>query len=204
MATERYSPEAGGLFARSWGALYLRGLLAIVLGLLILRRPALTLHLFVLWFAFYAIFEGLFSLFAAISGWRHRQDRWLLLLETVIGFGIGVVTLRTPGITALVLLFLIAAWALATGVLRIFEAVRFPREVAGGPWLAIGGVASIVFALAVMLRPMAGALVLAKLIGIYALFLGATELIAAFRLHRSAHYIESPRAGGGPPLPRPA
>jgi uncharacterized membrane protein HdeD (DUF308 family) len=144
-------------------------------------------------FGVYALVEGASDLFAAIIGWRHRDDRWLLLLEALIGIGIGIgiVALRTPGLTAIVVIFFIAAWALATGVLRIVEGARLRREIPGEIWLVLGGVFSVIFALLVMTRPLAGAIALVRLIGIYALILGATEVLLAFKV-RSARYIGRP------------
>src|SRR5215469_14985407 len=84
------------------------------------------------------IFEGASSLFAAIRGWSYREDRWVLVLEAVAGIGVGILTLHRPGITAFVLIFFIAVWALATGVLRIVESIRLRGS--GRAWLAIGGV----------------------------------------------------------------
>ena len=105
--------------------------------------------------------------------------------------GIGVVALRTPGLTAIVVIFFIAAWALATGVLRIIEGVRLRREIPGELWLVLGGVFSVIFALLVMTRPLAGAIALVRGIGIYALILGATEVLLAFKV-RNARYIGRP------------
>jgi uncharacterized membrane protein HdeD (DUF308 family) len=105
----------------------------------------------------------------------------LLLLEAVAGIGLGILTLRRPGMTAFVLMFFIAAWALATGILRIVEAVNLD-DVSGRGWLAVGGVASIIFAWLVLFRPLTGALAMATVIGIYALILGATEIVLAFSL----------------------
>jgi uncharacterized membrane protein HdeD (DUF308 family) len=189
VSTLTASPGAAGLFARSWWVLFFRGLLALVLGLLVFTRPALTLSVVVLAFGAYALVEGLASLIAAIRGRTHSDDRWLLLLEAGIGIAIGIVTLRTPGITATVLIFFIAIWALATGVIRIVEGVRLRHEITGEVWLILGGLASVAFALMVMLQPLAGALVLVRVIGAYALILGATEVLLAFRL-RSARRIE--------------
>jgi uncharacterized membrane protein HdeD (DUF308 family) len=189
VSTLTASPGAAGLFARSWWVLFFRGLLALVLGLLVFTRPALTLSVVVLAFGVYALVEGLASLIAAIRGRTHGDDRWLLLLEAGIGIAIGIVTLRTPGITATVLIFFIAIWALATGVIRIVEGVRLRHEISGEIWLILGGLASVAFALMVMLQPLAGALVLVRVIGAYALILGATEVLLAFKL-RSARRIE--------------
>lgn len=182
MSTENSSLGTAGFFVRSWWVLLLRGLLAVVLGILVFTRPAWTLATVVLAFGIYAVVEGASALFAAISGWRHRDDRWLLLMEALIGIGVGIVTLRTPAITAVVVIFLIAAWAMATGVLRIVEGMRLRRAMPGEVWLVLGGVASIIFALIVMMRPLAGALAMVQVIGVYALILGATEVMLAFRV----------------------
>src|SRR6516225_4672248 len=125
MVTETSNPGAAGLFARNWWVFLLRGLLALFLGITLFRQPVLALGVLVLGFAIYAIFEGVSALFA--------------------GIGVGILTLRRPGMTAFVLIFFIAAWALATGILRIVEAVNLD-DVSGRGWLAVGGVASIIFA----------------------------------------------------------
>lgn len=201
MVTEMSNPA--GLFARNWWVFLLRGLLALFLGIALFRQPGLALGVLVFGFAIYAIFEGVSALFAAIRGWSYSysRDRWLLLLEAVIGIGVGILTLRRPGITGLVLIFLIAAWALATGILRIVEAFNLDN-VSGRGWLAVGGVASIIFAWLVLFRPVTGALVMATVIGIYALILGTTEIVLAFSL-RGRRDLE--RSGGVKPAhPRAA
>lgn len=201
MVTEMSNPA--GLFARNWWVFLLRGLLALFLGIALFRQPGLALGVLVFGFAIYAIFEGVSALFAAIRGWSnsYSRDRWLLLLEAVIGIGVGILTLRRPGITGLVLIFLIAAWALATGILRIVEAFNLDN-VSGRGWLAVGGVASIIFAWLVLFRPVTGALVMATVIGIYALILGTTEIFLAFSL-RGRRDLE--RSGGVKPVhPRAA
>lgn len=155
MVTETSNPA--GLFARNWWVFLLRGLLALLLGIALFRQPGLALGVLVFGFAIYAIFEDVSALFAAIRGWSYSysRDRWLLLLEAVIGIGVGILTLRRPGITGLVLIFLIAAWALATGILRIVEAFNLDNA-SGRGWLAVGGVASIIFAWLVLFRPVTG------------------------------------------------
>ena len=195
MVTEMSNPA--GLFARNWWVFLLRGLLALFLGIALFRQPGLALGVLVFGFAIYAIFEGVSALFAAIRGWSYSysRDRWLLLLEAFIGIGVGILTLRRPGITGLVLIFLIAAWALATGILRIVEAFNLDN-VSGRGWLAVGGVASIIFAWLVLFRPITGALVIATVIGIYALILGTTEIVLAFSL-RGRRDLE--RSGGVKP-----
>jgi uncharacterized membrane protein HdeD (DUF308 family) len=175
-------PGIAGLLARNWWILVLRGILAIVFGILVFTRPSVALAAVVLLFGVYALVEGTSSLFSAITGWSYRDDRWFLLMEAVVGIWAGLVTLRTPALTAIVLIFFIAIWALATGVLRIVEAIRLRREISGEGWLALNGVVSVIFAFLIMLRPTAGALALIWVIGGYALILGATEVMLGFKL----------------------
>jgi uncharacterized membrane protein HdeD (DUF308 family) len=142
-----------------------------------------TLAAVVLAFGAYALVEGIACLISAFRG-SQRDDRWLLLLEAFIGICVGVITLRTPHITATVLILFIAIWALATGILRIVEGIRLRREISGEVWLILGGLASVAFAVLVMMRPLAGALALIQVIGIFALVLGLTEIMLSFKLRR--------------------
>ena len=181
MSRETSDAVTTGLFARNWWVFVLRGLMAFVLGIMAFRRPIWTLGVLVVSFAVYAIFEGVSALFAAIRGWDYRRDRWLLVLEGVAGMGVGFLTLHRPAMTALVLIFFIAVWALATGILRIVEAVNL-GDVAGRGWLAVGGLASILFALLVLFRGLDGAFAMVIVIGIYALILGLSEMVLGFSL----------------------
>lgn len=181
MATETSIPVAAGLFTRNWWVFLFRGVLALFLGLAMLRRPELTLRVLMLGFVVYAIFEGGSALVAAIRGWDYRKDRWLLLMEAVAGIGLGLLTLHRPGMTAFVLIFFMAIWALVTGVLRIVEAVNLGNT-SGRGWLIVGGVASILFAFLVLFRPLVGALTMVTVIGAYAVILGITEIVLAFKL----------------------
>lgn len=180
------------LFARNWWVLLFRGIVAILFGLLAFNRPLVTLATLVVVFGIYAILDGIFSLFAAITGWRRREDVWLLLLEGLLGLGAGILTLRAPALTAVALMFFIAVWALATGMLRIVEAIRLRSEISGEFWLGLSGLASVIFAFLVLLRPAAGALAMAWLIGWYALLMGVMLVILSLRLHHLRNRTDWP------------
>jgi uncharacterized membrane protein HdeD (DUF308 family) len=184
LATADYPFPIAGLFARNWWVLLLRGIVAILFGILAFRRPLITLATLVILFGVYAMVDGIFSIYGAFSGWQHREDRWLLLLEGLLGLGAGLFTLWVPHITTIALMFFIAAWALATGVLRIVEAIRLRREISGEFWLGLSGAAAIFFAIMVFMRPTAGALAMVWLIGWFAFFLGITQIMLAFRVRR--------------------
>lgn len=186
MADLIYPLSISTLFARNWWVLLLRGIAAILFGLLAFTRPVATLATLVLLFGIYVLADGIFSLFAALTSWRRRKGAWMLLLEGLVGIGAGLVTLRAPSLTAVMLMFFIAAWALAIGALRIAEAIRLRAEISGEFWLALSGLASIILGLLVFLRPAAGALAMAWVIGWYALFAGAMLVMLSFRVHRLA------------------
>src|SRR4030088_832670 len=116
--------------ARNWWAIALRGVAAIVFGALALLLPATTLTGLILLFGAYALIEGVFGVIAAMRG-RAGVPRWMLLLEGLVSIAAGLVTFFWPGLTALVLLYVIAAWALVTGVLEIVVAVRLRKRIRG-------------------------------------------------------------------------
>jgi uncharacterized membrane protein HdeD (DUF308 family) len=180
------------MFAKNWWILLLRGVIAIVFGLLAITRPVMTVTVLVVLFGSYALVDGIFALCAALTGWRHREDRWLLLLEGLIGIGTGFATLRAPVLTTVALIFFIAIWALATGVLRIIEAIRLRKEISGEFWLVLSGIASVVFAFVVLLRPAAGALAMTWLIGWYAFFLGSMLVVLSLKLRKERRLDREP------------
>jgi uncharacterized membrane protein HdeD (DUF308 family) len=170
------------LFAGRWWVIILRGIVAVVFGGMAFAWPGVTIATLVLLFGFYALVDGVFSLLAAIGGRRNRDDRWLLALEGIVGLWAGIVTLRAPATTAVVLVFLISIWAMATGFLRIAAAFRLRKEISGEVWLALSGVLSVLFALMLMLRPALGAVGLVWVIAGYALVLGVIMIMLGFEL----------------------
>ena len=182
MPSDGSAPEIVRLFAARWWAVLLRGIVAIVFGALAFAWPGVTVGTLVLLFGFYALVDGVFSLFTAIGGRRHREDRWWLALEGIVGIWAGIVTLRAPALTALVLVFFISIWAMATGFLRIAAAVRLRQEISGEIWLVLSGVLSVLFALMLMMRPAVGAIGLVWVIAGYALVLGLFQVMLGFEL----------------------
>jgi len=169
-------------FARKWWALALRGVIAIIFGILAVILPAITLLTLVLLFGAYSFVDGVLAVIAGIVS-RQRSDRWwAVLLEGVAGMIIGLLTFFWPGVTALVLLYLIAVWALVTGVLEIVAAIQLRRVITNEWFMILSGGASIIFGLLLIIFPGAGATGLVWLIGIYAIAFGALLVILAFRL----------------------
>src|SRR5439155_14286490 len=168
--------------ARNWWVVALRGVAAILFGILAFIWPGLTVAALVLLFGAYALVDGVFAIVGAFQH-RHEHDRWwVLLLEGIAGIIAGVLTFIYPGVTALVLLYFIAAWAIVTGIIEIVAAIRLRKEIHGEFWLALSGIFSLLFGVLIVLFPGAGALTVVWLIAAYAILFGITMLALAFRL----------------------
>src|SRR5438093_2444204 len=158
---------------RNWWVLLLRGLAGIIFGIITFISPAISLAALVLVFGAYALVDGVLAIISAIR-WRGEVDRWwVLLLEGLAGIAAGIVTFLWPGITALALLYVIAAWALVTGVFEIAAAIRLRRAITGEWLLALSGVFSIALGVLLVLLPGPGALAVTIWIGAYAFVFGA-------------------------------
>ncbi len=172
--------------ARRWWALALRGVVALLFGLLTFLRPGATLAAFVLLFGLYALVDGALYVVAALRQ-RHasteRRRHWgMLLAAGVTGIAVGGLTLWYPGATALFLLYTVAGWALVTGVSEIVAAVQLRKAITGEWLLALSGVLSVLFGLLLVVAPGAGALALALWVAAYAVAAGLVLLARAFRL----------------------
>jgi uncharacterized membrane protein HdeD (DUF308 family) len=178
--------EFSSLLRRGWWLLLLRGLVSIAFGIVVWARPAISLAALVLLFGAYCLVDGVFAAWTAIAGDKASEYRWFLLLEGLLGIGVGIMAFIAPGITALALLFYIAIWAIATGVLEIVAAIRLRREIDNEWWLLLAGLASVAFGFILAARPGAGALALLWLIGSYAIVFGVLLLILAFKVRKFA------------------
>jgi uncharacterized membrane protein HdeD (DUF308 family) len=172
------------VLVRNWWTFLVRGIAAIVFGVLAIALPLSTLVVLVAFYGAYALVDGVFALIAAMrAGKEHERWGWLAL-EGVVGIAAAAVTFFYPAITALVLLFIIAFWAILTGVLEIATAVRFGKLIPGEWALWLAGILSILFGVLLVARPAAGALAVVWLIGTYAIVFGAINTIVAFRLRQ--------------------
>jgi uncharacterized membrane protein HdeD (DUF308 family) len=180
---------------RQWWSVALRGVLAVAFGVVAWIWPDITLHALVLLYGFYALVDGLLALAALlVGGSLVRERRGWLIVEGVAGIAAGVIAFLWPGITALVLLYLIAAWAIATGVLEIAAAIWLRRELRGEWLLALGGVVSVLFGVFLIVRPGEGAIAVVWLIGLFAIVFGVALIGLGLRLRRLGRGLPGPAA----------
>jgi uncharacterized membrane protein HdeD (DUF308 family) len=168
--------------ARNWWVLALRGVLGILFGFGAFVWPGVTLDALVIVFGAYVFVDGIFAVVAGIGMRRQLSLWWLVLLEGVAGIVLGVLTFSSPDTTALILLTIIAAWSIVTGVFEIATALRI-RTVIANEWLMIvSGIASIIFGVLLIAQPGAGAIAIVWLLGAYALLFGMLTLMFALRV----------------------
>ena len=189
-AATAHAPAAGtgpdrtamrALLAENWWAVALRGASALLFGVLALLLPGVTITALVLLFAAYMLADGALAIVSAVRAAR-RHERWgLLVLEGVTDIAAGALAFFLPGITVVALVLLLAAWAIVSGAFMLAAAFRLDAA-HGRWWMALGGVASIVWGALLFLAPVAGALVLTWWLGAYSIAFGVLLLVLAFRL----------------------
>jgi len=179
--------------AQNWWTFTLRGVLALLFGVLAFVAPGATLTTLVYVFGFYAILNGVLALYAA---WNLRSfDRWwVLLLEGLLGIAAGVIAFVWPGAAALAFLSIIAAWAILVGILQIVAAIRLRQEIENEWSLGLGGLASVIFGVLLVVWPRSGLVTISWIIGIYAIAFGVMILVLGSRL-RGLNKTNQQRAG---------
>jgi uncharacterized membrane protein HdeD (DUF308 family) len=189
------------VLARNWWLVALRGVFAILFGIVALVAPGATLLTLVIFFSAYMLVDGITEIVAAVRA-AERHERWgYLLAAGLLNILVGVLAFLMPGSTLLAFIYLIAAWALVTGGLMIAAAFRLHLD-HGRWWLVLGGVLSVLFAIALVISPILSLLVLTYWMGGYAIAFGVFMLILAFRL-RSRHVGSAGSAAPGDGSVRP-
>jgi uncharacterized membrane protein HdeD (DUF308 family) len=176
----------------NWWVLALRGVLAVLFGLLAFIAPVATLTVLVLFWGAFALVDGIFAIIAAfrVAGGR---GRWWLIIEGVLGILAGIVTFLYPGLTALVLLYIIAFWAILIGIMRIVTAISLRREIQNEWLMILGGALTVIFGILLIVLPGPGLLSLTWLIGIWALIFGIALIALAFRVRNMGQAAQESR-----------
>jgi uncharacterized membrane protein HdeD (DUF308 family) len=181
-ATKERCDALSEVLADNWWAVGLRGILGIVFGLICLLTPGVALGAFVILFAAYMFVDGGFAI---ASAWKAARsgERWgLLIVEGLVDIAAGLLAVIWPAITMVALIWLVAIWAIVSGALMLYAAFTLNRD-HGRWWLALGGIASLIFGVLLVIEPLIGAVVLTMWIGAYALVFGGFLLVLAFQLH---------------------
>ena len=167
---------------RHWWVPVIRGIFAIVFGIIAFVYPGLTIATLVLFFGAWVLIDGIFRIVGAIGHRASDPDWGWQLVIGILGIVVGLLTFHAPQITALALVIYIAAWALMIGASEIAIAVKMRREIKGEWFLIIMGLASIVFAVLLLWNPIAGAAAVIWLIAWYAVVIGILAIFFGFRL----------------------
>jgi uncharacterized membrane protein HdeD (DUF308 family) len=164
-----------------WWSMALRGIFAILFGILAFTLPVLTFRVLVIFFGAFVLVDGIWAVIHGIS------QHWYSLFEGLIGIAVGALTFIWPGITALSLLYLIAVWAISTGVLEIVNAIRLCKEIDNEWLMGFSGILSIIFGALVAFFPWPAVLAIIWIIGAYALVFGGLVLRLALKFRRHAN-----------------
>jgi uncharacterized membrane protein HdeD (DUF308 family) len=168
----------------NWWALALRGVVAILFGIIAIVWPAVTATALIVLFAVYVLIDGVFTIVAAVRAARHHARSGPLLLEGILDLIIAAICFLWPMTALVALVYLIAIWAVITGIALIAAGIAFIRL--NGEWLLIlCGLISLLLGIILLIQPAAGVVALSWWFGIYALLFGVALLSAAFRLR---HY----------------
>lgn len=180
------------IMARNWWMLLLRGIAAVLFGVSVLVWPGIALTTLVLLWGAYAVVDGIFALVMGFQGQPAHANRWFTILEGAISIIAGVIAFVWPGITAMALLYVIAAWAIVTGIVEFIAAIQLRKEISGEFWLGLGGVMSAIFGVLLFLYPGAGMLSLLWLLGVYAIAFGVAIIFLSFRLRGEINHTSQP------------
>lgn len=183
------------MLSRYWWTFLVRGIVAILFGLAAIIWPGLTVSALVIVFGAYVLVDGVFAIVDGIFNRSANDYWWAEILIGIAGIVIGIWAMAFPGLTAIGLMYFIAAWWLATGVLQIVYAIRVRREITN-EWFLIGtGALSAILGIIFMLFPGSGALSLIWVIGIYAIIFGIIFVLLSFRVKKLGENVPAGRDG---------
>jgi uncharacterized membrane protein HdeD (DUF308 family) len=178
------------VLAKNWWAVGIRGVIGILFGLVALFLPGATMLSLVLVFAAYAFVDGVFAIVSAVRAARERERWGYLLLEGLVDIAAAAVAVLWPGITVVAFVFVVAFWAIFTGVLELMAAFRLDF-IDGRGWLIFGGIVSVLYGVLLIVAPMIGAVVLTWWLGAYALVFGVCLVVLAFKLRARLENLNS-------------
>ena len=184
------------MFTNRWWVFLLRGLAAIIFGVLVLIWPRITLLTLITLFGVFVLLDGIFSLAAGIVSIGRNKRWWAMLFSGLLGVAIGVLTFLWPDITGVVLLYFIAAWAVVIGIMDIVIALQLRREIEGEWMMILDGVFSLLIGILFFVFPQTSALALVTLIALFVIAVGIILIVLALRLRKMGQELKD--LTGGP------
>ena len=181
-------PSLTTMLQRSWWVLLVRGLAAIVFGVLTWMQPAASAVALLVIFGAYVLVDGVLGVYGAIKNRHQSSHWWVMLIWGLAGVIVGVLTVINPAITGLVLTIYIGVWAVVTGVMQIIAAMRLRKEIEGEWLLVLSGLLSVVFGGFVLSQPMAGMMAMVWVIATYAVIFGVLMILLAFRVKKGVSF----------------
>ena len=170
------------ILARNWWMVTLRGVAAVLFGIVAIVWPDITVGVFVAFFGAYALVDGAFSVAGGIGG--PSSDRWWYVLRGILGIAVGIITWVWPGLTALTLLYIIASWAIIAGIAEVAAAISLRQRITDEWLLVLSGAVSILLGFVLFAFPGEGAIALVTTIGIFAIVLGGSLAGSALSLRQ--------------------
>jgi uncharacterized membrane protein HdeD (DUF308 family) len=179
------------ILARNWWLIALRGVIAILFGVMTFAWPGMTLLTLIYLYGAFALLDGISAMGAAIFAKQHESPLWQLILTGLVGIGVGILTFAWPGVTAKVLLVFIGIWAIMKGFFEVIAAIALRKEIENEFFLGLAGVLSVLFGVVLLVRPGVGALGVLWLIGSFAIIFGVLAIIFALRLKGVAQKLQT-------------
>jgi uncharacterized membrane protein HdeD (DUF308 family) len=184
------------VLVRNWWALALRGVAALLFGLIALFAPGFVAVWLAILFGAYALIDGIFAIIAGIRAAERHERWWPLALEGLLSVIVGLIALVMPVAAAVALLYFVSAWAIVTGVFRISAAIRLRKEVRGEWLLILNGALSVLLGILIVAHPGAGLITLVWVLGVYAIIYGIVLVGLAFKLRAHRQRMGAGRPAG--------
>jgi len=162
----------------------LRGILALIFGLIAIFQPAATVLVVVWIFGIFMLVDGIIAIISAFTSNAKSEHWWFIIIAGVLGVILGAMTLFNPTAMGIAWIYLISIWAIVTGIFEIITAIRLRKEIKGEVWLIIGGIISIIFGLLILFNPLAGAVAIGFIVGVFAVIFGIVFIAFSIKLKK--------------------
>lgn len=168
--------------AKHWWAILIRGIVAIVFALLAFFATGFTLELLLIFLGVYLLLDGLFAIIGSIMAASHHRTWWVLLLEGIVSLAAGIFVLAWPEITLMILIYIVAIWAIITGIFEFLASISASWAAPGKIFIGLTGVLSVILGVVIFIYPLFSITAIIWLIGIYALIIGLSLTFFSMKL----------------------